>query len=114
MSNDAPMFGQKDSYEIAQDIERGAKAMGYPMPQRLGVVPNSVVLMFVRGWQGGTDTQIAAELGVTREDIHGADYARMGELMRLAQAKRRELIGLYGTEFGTHEKICTTCKRAWP
>lgn len=53
----------------------------------LGSVPNSVVLMFVRGWQGGTIHEIAAELGVTTTDIQNADFDRMIELMRVAQAK---------------------------
>lgn len=51
------------------------------------VVPNSIVLMFVRGWQGGTCTMIADELGVTCDDIESATNDRMGELMRLAQMK---------------------------
>ena len=51
-------------------------------------VPNSVVLMFVRGWQGGTLHQIADELGVTTQDIQTADLDRMQNLMRLAQNKR--------------------------
>ena len=54
----------------------------------LGSVPNSVVLIFVRGWQGGTVHQIAAELGVTVQDIFVADLDRMMELMRVAQEKR--------------------------
>lgn len=53
-------------------------------------VPNSIVLMFVRGWQGGTIHQIAAELGVTPIEIERADMERMGELMRLAQQRQRD------------------------
>jgi len=49
---------------------------------------NTEILMFVRGWQGGTVDQIAAELGVTTLDIINADYDRMQDLMRLAQSKR--------------------------
>jgi phenylacetate-coenzyme A ligase PaaK-like adenylate-forming protein len=60
----------------------------YPENHWHGAVPNSVVLMFVRGWQGGTIHQIAAELGVTVQDILVADLDRMQDLMRLAQEKR--------------------------
>ena len=52
-------------------------------------VPNSFVLMFVRGWQGGTVHDIArTELGTTVTDVINADLERMTELMRLAQNKR--------------------------
>ena len=62
----------------------------------VGVVHNAVVLMFVRGWQGGTIHQIAAELGVEVSDIVTADADRMGVLMRDAQAKcRAEMLKRY-------------------
>ena len=51
-------------------------------------VPNSIVLMFILGWQGGTIHQVAETLGVSVADIQNADYLRMEELMRLAQTKR--------------------------
>lgn len=51
---------------------------------------NTHVLMFVRGWQGGTLSQIAEELGVTGSDILDADGTRMGELARIAQRKLRD------------------------
>ena len=50
--------------------------------------PNSIVLMFILGWQGGTPEQVADTLGVNRSDIQNADYARMEDLMRLAQKVR--------------------------
>ncbi len=56
-------------------------------------VPNSVVLMFVRGWQGGTIHQIAAELSTTPEAITNASMDEMGVLMREAQRKLREARG---------------------
>jgi hypothetical protein len=60
------------------------------------VVPNAIVLMFVRGWQGGTVHQIATELETTPNDILTADMDRMGELMRVAQRKlRSELATLH-------------------
>lgn len=51
---------------------------------------NTEILMFIRGWQGGTVYQIATELGVTTLDIVNADYDRMQDLMRLAQSKRND------------------------
>lgn len=73
---------------------RGSSAVTrYPC---YGAVPNSVVLMFVRGWQGGTINQIAAELDVTPQEILSANINRMGELMRVAQAKLRyEIVKRY-------------------
>lgn len=56
----------------------------------MNAVPNSVVLMFVRGWQGGTIHQIARELDTTPTDIETADLDRMGVLMRLAQERCRD------------------------
>jgi hypothetical protein len=51
----------------------------------MNAVPNSIVLMFILGWQGGTINQVAEVLHVKPGDIQNADYARMEELMRDAQ-----------------------------
>lgn len=60
------------------------------------VVGNATVLMFVRGWQGGTIHQIASELDTTPEFILNADYDAMAVLMRSAQAKlRHEMLQRY-------------------
>ena len=67
-------------------------------PELLGAVPNSVVLMFVRGWQGGTIHQIAAELGITPQQIIDADLDRMQVLMREAQRKLRADMVKYGPQ----------------
>jgi len=56
----------------------------YGLRQKLS---NAEILMFVRGWQGGTIHQIADELETTVYDIADADYDRMQDLMRLAQKK---------------------------
>ena len=50
-------------------------------------VSNTVVLMFILGWQGGTIHQVAKELNVTTDDILFADHEKMGTLMRIAQQK---------------------------
>lgn len=49
-------------------------------------VPNSIVLMFILGGQGGTIHQVARELNCNPSDIANADYGRMEELMRQAQS----------------------------
>ena len=49
-------------------------------------LPNTAVLCFVMGNQGGTVHQVARDLGVEVNDILYADYDKMGELCRKAQA----------------------------
>ena len=56
----------------------------------MNAVPNSLVLMFIVGWQDGTIHQIADALGVNTLDIQNADFARMEELMRIAQNVRNK------------------------
>ncbi len=51
-----------------------------------GVLTNTAVLTFVMGNQGGTLSQVARDLNVSVEDIVNADYEKMGELCRKAQA----------------------------
>lgn len=46
---------------------------------------NTAILCFVLGYQGGTVHQVAKELGVTVDDIIGADSDKMGILCRMAQ-----------------------------
>lgn len=56
-------------------------------------IPNTMALIFARGWQGGTVHQIASELKTSTDDILTANIERMGELLRKAQHLRnREYI----------------------
>ena len=54
----------------------------------MNAVPNSIVLMFIFGWQGGTVHQVAETLNVSVLDILNADFDRMQDLMRMAQIRR--------------------------
>lgn len=74
--------------EAAAHVERAL--VRYDISRGKNVMPNTHVLCFVLGWQGGTIHQVAKLLGVTTSDICNADYDRMGDLCRMAQEKRKD------------------------
>lgn len=78
----------------------------------LGAMPNTHVLCFVLGWQGGTIHQVAAALGVTTQSILDADYDIMGELCRKAQAVRWKEIQAGNALAVKHLRICINALKA--
>jgi len=63
-------------------------------------ISNTEILMFIVGWQGGTLKQLASHLKVAEDEILSADYAKMQDLMRLAQREninRIECLGFVET-----------------
>jgi len=54
------------------------------------MMPNTTVLMFIMGFQGGTVHQCAKHLNTTTDDILNATSERMEDLMREAQVFRRK------------------------
>lgn len=66
---------------------------------------NTRILIYVLGWQGGTLTQVAQELGVAGTVILEADEDGMDVLCRMAQ-RRENYRGAHAMELFTALKPC--------